>query len=159
MYCRFCGTKLEEDEQVCPNCGKRVDEPYENPTAKQEEASKNKIKYDEDKVFPQENIYDKSRYSFEPDYHNIQPEKPIDTGSFGWAILGFFFPLVGFILFLIWRKDKPTSAKHAGIGTLIGFILWIILSIMIICCCSSIDWNEINQQIKNGNYAMTYKYA
>ena len=46
-----------------------------------------------------------------------------DSGSFGWAVLGFFIPLVGLILFLVWRKTKPKSAKNAGIGALVGFCL------------------------------------
>ena len=41
----------------------------------------------------------------------------------GWAVLGFFFPLVGFILFLVWQNDKPKAAASAGKGALIGFIL------------------------------------
>ena len=47
-----------------------------------------------------------------------------DTGSFGWAVLGFFIPIIGLILFLVWNKEKPKSAKQAGIGTLSYIILW-----------------------------------
>lgn len=42
--------------------------------------------------------------------------------TFVWGILGFFFPLVGLILFLVWQADKPMAAKSAGTGALIGFI-------------------------------------
>ena len=42
--------------------------------------------------------------------------------TFGWGILGFFFPLVGFILFLVWQTEKPLTAKSAGTGALIGLI-------------------------------------
>lgn len=52
-----------------------------------------------------------------------------DSGSFGWAVLGFFFPIVGLILFIIWRQNKPKSAKVAGIGALVGFILGIVFSV------------------------------
>lgn len=46
-----------------------------------------------------------------------------DGNGFGWGVLGFFIPLVGLILFLVWKKDYPKKAKGAGIGALIGFVL------------------------------------
>ena len=45
----------------------------------------------------------------------------VDTNEVLWGILGFFFPLVGVILFFIWQEQRPMSAKYAGIGGLIGF--------------------------------------
>lgn len=50
---------------------------------------------------------------------NINP----DSGSIGYGILGFFFPLVGLILFLLWKDTKPNTAKTAGIGALISFLI------------------------------------
>lgn len=44
----------------------------------------------------------------------------VDNGSIGWGFLGFCIPLVGLILFLVWKDSKPKSAKNAGIGALIG---------------------------------------
>lgn len=53
-----------------------------------------------------------------------------DSGSFGWAVLGFFIPLVGLILFLVWKQTKPKCAKMAGIGAIVGFVLGIVMSIV-----------------------------
>ena len=53
-----------------------------------------------------------------------------DNGSAGWGVLGFFFPLVGLILYLIWRDNKPKNAKSAGKGALIGVIVSVVLSII-----------------------------
>lgn len=53
---------------------------------------------------------------------------PKEGSNFGWGVLGFFIPLAGFILFLVWLKDKKKAAKAAGLGALIGFILGLILS-------------------------------
>jgi hypothetical protein len=50
--------------------------------------------------------------------------------KFGWMILGFFFPVVGLILFLVWLKNKKGDAKSAGIGALIGGILCILLGVL-----------------------------
>ena len=54
-----------------------------------------------------------------------------DKPCFGFALLGFFIPLIGLILFLIYEGKKPKRAKSAGIGALIGFITEIILSILL----------------------------
>jgi len=50
-----------------------------------------------------------------------------DTGSFGWAVLGFFFPIVGIVLFAIWNKTKPNDAKKSLIGAIVGFVVPIIM--------------------------------
>ncbi|MBQ1950355.1 MAG: zinc-ribbon domain-containing protein [Clostridia bacterium] len=55
-----------------------------------------------------------------------------DKSSFGFAVLGFFIPLVGLILFLIYESKKPKRAKSAGKGALVGFITEIVLSIMLV---------------------------
>ena len=57
-----------------------------------------------------------------------------DEGSIGWGFLGFFFPLIGLILFLVWLNTKKKSSRAAGIGALIGFVVSIIFFI------TSIAW-------------------
>ena len=55
-----------------------------------------------------------------------------DSGSkVGWGILSFFIPLVGLILFCLWRKDRPQTAKVCGICALVGFLLAIVLNIIL----------------------------
>lgn len=53
-----------------------------------------------------------------------------DSSSVGFAILGFFIPLVGLILFLVYESKRPKRAKSAGKGALIGFITKIVISII-----------------------------
>ena len=55
-----------------------------------------------------------------------------DHSSFGFAILGFFIPIVGLILFLVYEGKKPKRAKSAGKGALIGFVTGIVLSIILV---------------------------
>ena len=50
----------------------------------------------------------------------------VDNGGFGWGLLGFLIPIVGLILFLVWKDTKPLSAQQAGKGALIGFIIGIV---------------------------------
>lgn len=56
----------------------------------------------------------------------------LDDGSIGWAFLGFFFPLIGLILFCAWQSIKPKSAKMAGKGALISVIASVVITIIII---------------------------
>ena len=56
-----------------------------------------------------------------------QPLRAADS-SIGWGILGFLIPIVGLILFLVWRNKKPNSAKVAGIGAIIGFVVNLIIT-------------------------------
>ena len=46
-----------------------------------------------------------------------------DSSSFGWAFLGFCFPLVGLILYLVWKDNTPLKAKSAGKGALVSVIV------------------------------------
>lgn len=55
-----------------------------------------------------------------------------DNSNLGFAILWFFIPIVGLILFLIYEEKKPKRAKSAGKGALIGFITKIVLAIILV---------------------------
>lgn len=58
--------------------------------------------------------------------------KPVDNGGFGWGVLGCCLPIVGLILFLVWKDTKPKSAKAAGIGALVGVGLGVLYYLLII---------------------------
>ena len=53
------------------------------------------------------------------------PEKA-DASSFGWALLGFCIPLVGLILYLVWKDNAPLKAKSAGKGALVSVIVSVV---------------------------------
>lgn len=59
-----------------------------------------------------------------------QGNTPDDRSSPGFAALGFFFPLVGLILFAVFDSKQPRRAKSAGKGALIGFIVKVVLTIL-----------------------------
>lgn len=44
-----------------------------------------------------------------------------------WGLLGCCIPVVGLVLFLVWRDEKPKTAKVAGIGALVSVILTILI--------------------------------
>lgn len=51
-----------------------------------------------------------------------------DGPSGGFAALGFFIPLAGLILYLVYEGKQPLRAKSAGKGALIGFLIRCALS-------------------------------
>ena len=104
MKCQSCNGNLKSNSKFCPKCGAPVSELKKEPV--QEEVK------------------------VENPVNNNQVSN--DDGSIGWGILGFFIPIVGVILFIIWLHDKPKSGKSAGIGALIGIIMRIIMAIILI---------------------------
>jgi len=53
-----------------------------------------------------------------------------DAPSGGFATLGFFFPVVGLILYLVWKPQTPLKARSAGKGALIGVITYFVVIIL-----------------------------
>ena len=102
-YCTKCGTQLADDAKFCSSCGTAQSTAYSS----------------------------QYRYNDQP---ISKPSAPVvnDGKSFGFALLGFFVPLVGLILYLIWKDDTPLRAKSAGKGALAGAILGVIFIIALI---------------------------
>ena len=55
-----------------------------------------------------------------------------DKGGIVWTVLGFFVPIAGLIIYLIWNKEKPNTAAMAGIGALLWLIVWVGVYILFI---------------------------
>ncbi len=100
----------------CKNCGKVISEdkdicPYcHTPTGKNS---------------PYNNNYNNASYG--------------DSSSFGWAFLGFLIPILGLILYLVWKDQYPLKAGSVGKGALVSVILGVVAGILIavILSCST----------------------
>jgi uncharacterized membrane protein len=44
-----------------------------------------------------------------------------------WLIVGFLFPPVGMILYIVWDGTTETNGAAAGVGAFIAFVLLVIL--------------------------------
>lgn len=55
-----------------------------------------------------------------------------DAPSWGYALLGFFVPIVGLILFLLEKDTMPLRAKSAGKGALVSVIVSAVASVLLI---------------------------
>ena len=63
-------------------------------------------------------------------FQNTTPQVT-DNGGFLWGLLGCCIPIVGLVLFLVWKDTKPKTSKATGIGALVGVILMILYYILI----------------------------
>lgn len=100
-FCSGCGQELAPDENFCSVCGKQRTIPAQSAQP----------------VFQQQ---------VNPQMGYVQ-----DAPSGGMTALGFFFPIVGLILYLVWKDQTPLKAHSAGKGALIGVIVWTALSVIL----------------------------
>ena len=54
----------------------------------------------------------------------------VDKGGFLWGLLGCYIPIVGLILFLVWKDTKPKTAKAAGIGALVCVVVYVVFYVL-----------------------------
>ena len=149
MFCSNCGKELTDNVAFCPECGaaqKTVPQeealqatPQETPAEPVYSAPQTPPQTPPQTTYQQPSyqqpVYQQNQYQQnQPPYQQqvpYQPAAPVDNGSFGWAVLGFFFPIVGLILFLVWKDQKPLSSKKAGIGALVGVILSVVFYVLV----------------------------
>ena len=53
-----------------------------------------------------------------------------DSSSDGYAFLCFLFPIIGLLLFLVWKDMYPLRARSCGKGAIAGVITAIVVSIL-----------------------------
>ena len=63
---------------------------------------------------------------------STQVQAAQEGGTGGWGILGVFIPIVGFILWLVWKDEHPARSRSAGIGCLVSVCLGVVGSIIYI---------------------------
>jgi len=61
----------------------------------------------------------------------VQADPAKDTGGAGWGVLGALIPIVGLILWLVWKESRPNCSLAAGIGAIIGFVIEIIFFVLL----------------------------
>lgn len=63
--------------------------------------------------------------------NNVAPKTSVEGNTFIWAVVGFLFPLIGLILFFVWRNSKPSASKSSLKGAIVKFVLGFILTILL----------------------------
>ncbi len=62
---------------------------------------------------------------------NNSTPAPKDEGGFLWGLLGCCIPIVGLVLFLVWKDTKPLTAKAAGKGALVCVIAYAVFYLFV----------------------------
>ncbi|MFW5894837.1 MAG: zinc ribbon domain-containing protein [Bacillota bacterium] len=101
-YCPSCGSKLDKDYTLCPHCGENLEELESNERTYEKERTTN-------------------TYSKPVDYRLNGME------TFVWGLVGFFIPLLGLIIYIMWRTEKPEIAGAVGTGALISVVITMLL--------------------------------
>ena len=133
MYCANCGNEIQNGANVCPNCGLEV-HPQAQPQTQ--------ANYSQPPVQPVQPV---NVYAQQP----VNPAN-VDAKSTGFAVLCFFFPVIGLILYLVWKDTKPLKAKSCGKGALIGLITSVVL--WIICFVIAILAGVVGASTANFSY-------
>jgi len=68
-------------------------------------------------------------YPSQADYTPVGPVVDNSVGAAGvvMAIVSLLIPIVGLIMFLVWRVQHPVRARWCGIAAIIGVVLGIII--------------------------------
>ena len=153
--CLRCEKEIPDGMSFCENCKATINAGQNGQPAfaQQQPQAPTQPKYQQ--VPPQQNPYQQPNYQQapyqqspyqqpnyqqapyqqnpyqQPNYQQPYPAPAVaDAPSTGFAILSFFFPLVGLILWLVWKDKTPLKAKSCGKGALIGVIVNVVFSII-----------------------------
>ena len=119
------GQAFEANRYSAPSSSSRVNQyfgsnPYSDPSPSSRASQGSQQ--------PSWTVYSRSAES--PSVYGT-PVNPEDASSALFAVIGFLFPFVGLILFLVWQNTMPLRAKSAGKGALASVIVGIALSCMV----------------------------
>jgi hypothetical protein len=136
--CNMCGSDLLDSYNACPNCGNT--NLTVMPAAPQVPGQNSNMNMGQGAVMPNQPVQQPVQ---QPMYGQPGPGVPgqpmygqpgpvvgpqvQEKGNFGWGVLGFLIPIVGWILYFVWKNTRPGDAKMAGIGGLIGFAVNMII--------------------------------
>ena len=99
-YCENCGAQVEEGTRYCTRCGT----PVKEKTAQETTSRKPEYQHATPYVAREREFYAQGNEG----YYGSR-----DTGAAGFGVLGFFFPIVGLILFLVWKDTLPKRADRS----------------------------------------------
>jgi len=131
MFCKNCGEQLDDLALACPKCGAATATQTPPPPPQYQQPTYQQPQYQQptyQQPAYQQPTYQQPVYQ-QPQYQQYQQAPVADVPNFGFKLLGFCIPLVGLILYLVWKDQKPITAKAVGKAALIGFIVGIVLSI------------------------------
>jgi len=122
MICTSCGKEFQNEMNFCPYCGA--------PAMKNQQDAQN---YNNGQNYYQQPYGNGQYYGGQSQYGYNAPN-PKDVPSAGFNALAFFFPIVGLILYLVWKDETPKKAKAIGkwalISVVVSFVMGIVMGVL-----------------------------
>ena len=130
MNCNSCGREFQDDMNFCPYCGA--------PAVRNEQSSQtydngqyyNQQPYGNGQYYGNQQPYGNGQYYGNQPPYGYNAPNPEDVPSAGFNALAFFFPVVGLILYLVWKDSTPKRAKAIGKWALISVIVGVVCYIL-----------------------------
>ena len=121
MICTNCGNEIPDSSKWCPNCGQGVKRPAAAKPVMPQAPTQTPAPAPTPapQSYPQQPVNNPSSgYNS----HGVPPMSD-DEPSFGLNLVSFISPLVGLILFAVFKESKPNKAKACGRWALISFVV------------------------------------
>ncbi|MFR6099909.1 MAG: zinc ribbon domain-containing protein [Thomasclavelia ramosa] len=136
MYCHQCGKEINDEVKFCPYCGAPID------------LGQTQTQTDQGYQPLQDNPYNQP---YNQNYNNSNV-KADDAPSAGFAVLSFFIPIVGLILYIVWKNEYPAKAKSCLKGLIVGVVLYVISLCCMFAAIGSIATDSEEDLEFNGYY-------
>lgn len=133
MYCKYCGKEIDGSAKFCPYCGAQQENTAADGQTQGAQRPQNSGQAPGDPFGyaqggPAQN--GQSPYGGQP--YGQPYRNPEDARSGGFAFLCFLFPIVGLILYLVWKDTLPLRARSCGKGAIIGVIFYVVFVVLVV---------------------------
>ena len=149
MYCNKCGSNVAEGTKFCPTCGNDLSAAQNEQVVAEQPTANVETNVNEGMV---NNVAQPAMpETFEQPVNNAEQPTPVkeDKANIGLAILSWFIPLAGLIIFIVQKDKSPKTAKVSGICALISFLLSllvVVLSFVFVIGAIGVASNQIQNQ-------------
>ena len=130
MYCNKCGSNVAEGTKFCPTCGNDLSAAQNEQVVAEQPTANVETNVNEGMV---NNVAQPAMpETVEQPVNNAEQPTPVkeDKANIGLAILSWFIPLAGLIIFIVQKDKSPKTAKVSGICALISFLLNLLVVVL-----------------------------
>lgn len=139
-YCLHCEKEIPDGYSICESCNTIINANAQHPSQQvpPQQIQHRQVPDQQRRNNPhqqQQQSYQQEQQSYQQQQQLYQQQygitDPADAPSAGFAFLGFLIPVLGFILWLVWKDKSPRKAKSCGKGALISLIIHVVFYIIV----------------------------